>query len=125
MQNHRQLDVYQLAIELAVQVYTVVGALPDYERYDLCRQLRRAAVSVGSNIAEGCGRAIRADFSTFLDRALGSAGEIEFQLEICGRIGLAPKSLVAGTLETTRRVQRMLTRLIIRIRQDDKRSRGS
>jgi four helix bundle protein len=117
MQNHRKLDVYLVAKQLALQVYGVAAQLPPTERFDLARQLRRAAVSVGSNVAEGCGRSTRADFARFLDDALGSANEIEFQLELCVEAGLAPSDESARAVETARRVQQMLTRLIIKIRR--------
>jgi four helix bundle protein len=116
MQDHRRLQVYQMARELVSQVYAVAAMLPPAERYDLARQLRRAAISVGSNIAEGCGRATRRDLCAFLDIALGSARELEFQLDLCGRSDLAPPDLVATARGTTTSVQRMLTRLILRIR---------
>jgi four helix bundle protein len=116
MQDHHRLLVYREAQNLARQVYVVPAALPASERYDLVRQLRRAAVSVGSCIAEGCGRSTASDFARFLDDSLGSANELEFQLDLCSTAQLAPGALVQEALDTTRRVQRMLTRLIIRIR---------
>jgi four helix bundle protein len=119
MQNHRRLEVYQLAKAFALQVYRVAAQLPSTERYELARQLRRATVSVGSNIAEGCGRATKADFAHFLDEALGSAAELEFQLELCGEADLAPRVEAEAAAETARRVQQMLTRLIITIRTSD------
>ena len=119
MQNHRKLEIYLVAKQLALQVYGVAAQLPGTERYELARQLRTAAVSVGSNIAEGCGRSTRPDFARFLDDALGSANEVEFQLELCLESGLAPPAESARAAETARRVQRMLTRLIIKIRRSD------
>jgi four helix bundle protein len=119
MQDHRRLQVYQVAKQLALQVYAVAAQLPVTERYDLARQLRRAAVSVGSNIAEGCGRSTRPDLARFLDDALGSANEIEFQLEGCVDAGLAPRAEGTEAAETTRRVQQMLTRLILKIRRSE------
>lgn len=124
MQDHRRLRVYQAARELALEVYSLAGTLPHSERFDLARQLRRAAVSVGSNIAEGCGRATRRDLCAFLDVALGSARELEFQLDLCHRAALVPTELVDSALETTKRVQQMLTRLIVQIRAHDRGSRG-
>ena len=118
MQNHRTLEVYQAAKQLALQVYGVAARLPASERYDLARQLRKAAVSVGSNIAEGCGRSTRADLARFLDDALGSANELEFQLDLCKEAGLAPADQSDGAAETARRVQQMLTRLVLKIRGD-------
>ena len=116
MQDHRRLQVYQASRELALEVYAVAAALPPSERFDLSRQLRRAAVSVGSNIAEGCGRTTRRDLCSFLGVALGSARELEFQLDLCVRADLAPPELVESATQTTKRVQQMLTRLIVQIR---------
>jgi four helix bundle protein len=116
MQDHRRLRVYQAARKLALEVYAVAKVLPAEERFELSRQLRRAAVSVGSNIAEGCGRATRRDLCGFPDVALGSSRELEFQLDFVETASLAPAAVVRPTLETTRRVQQMLTRLIVQIR---------
>ena len=116
MQDHRKLHAYQAARNLAVQVYTVARGLPSDERYELARQLRRAAVSVGSNIAEGCGRTSRQDFANFLGLALGSSRELEFQLEICRALALCDPAVVDAALETNLRVGQMLSRLILRVR---------
>jgi four helix bundle protein len=120
MQDHRRLEVYQLARELAPEIYAIAMALPATERFELARQLRRAAVSIGSNIAEGCGRTTRPDFRNFLGTALGSATELEFQLDICIRAGLCDAEITKGALENTRRVQQMLTRLMIRAGRSDR-----
>jgi four helix bundle protein len=117
MQDHRRLEVYQVAKRLAIQVYAVAAQLPSTERFELARQLRKAAVSVGSNIAEGCGRSTSPDFARFLDDALGSAYELEFQLELSAEAGLAPPAHSAEAAQTARRVQQMLTRLILKIRR--------
>ena len=105
-----------------LQVYAVASELPVSERYELGRQLRRAAVSVGSNIAEGSGRTTRRDLCSFLGMALGSTRELEFQLDLCERMEMATGESVRQALETTKRVQQMLTRLILRIRATDRAS---
>jgi four helix bundle protein len=117
MQDQRRLEVYQVAKELAIQVYGVAAKLPPSERFELACQLRKAAVSVGSNVAEGCGRWTNRDFARFLDDALGSANELEFQLELSVDAGLAPPAEGAQAAETARRVQQMLTRLIMKVRR--------
>jgi four helix bundle protein len=120
VQDHRRLEVYQLARELALDVYAVASALPATERFELARQLRRAAVSIGSNIAEGCARSTRPDLRNFLGIALGSATELEFQLDLCLGARLADPEIVNRPLEKTKRVQQMLTRLIIRVGRADR-----
>ena len=117
VQNHHKLDVYHAALELASQVYNVVDQLPPAERFVLAHQLRRAAISVGSNIVEGCGRSTHRDLLTFLGFSLGSANEVEFQLQVVKRQALAPAAEVDPALDTATRVQQMLTRLMMQIRK--------
>jgi len=74
------LDVWKIARELNKLVYVATGDFPRDEIYGLTNQLRRAAVSVSSNIAEGCGRRTSKDFVSFLHNAMGSLKEIESQL---------------------------------------------
>lgn len=85
---HRDLDVWQRGMDMVAEIYQLTGHWPASEKYGLTTQLRRAAVSVPSNIAEGSARRTAADFSRFLDIAQGSLAEIETQLEIAKRIGL-------------------------------------
>jgi four helix bundle protein len=119
MQDHRRLRVYQTAGELALQVYGAAAALPAFERYELARRLRKAAVSVGLNIAEGSGHGTARDFCAYHSTSLGSARELGFQLGHRERAMLASEPLVRPALETARRVQPMLTRLILRVRGRD------
>ncbi|MBA3889938.1 MAG: four helix bundle protein [Gemmatimonadaceae bacterium] len=115
MQDHRRLHVYQAARRLVREVYQVACLLGPDERFTLGKQLRRAALSVGSNIAEGCGRLSARDFAHFLDIALGSTRELEFQLLVCLDIGIADAA-VSPALRTNHRVQLMLARLITSVR---------
>ena len=124
MQDHRRLEVYQVARALALDVYALASVMPASERFELARQLRRAAVSVGSNIAEGCGRSSRPDLCHFLGIALGSAAELEFQLDLCLGAELADAQRVQPALENAKRVQRMLTGLILRVGRSAERSRS-
>ncbi|MCB2213744.1 four helix bundle protein [bacterium] len=81
MHNHRNLTAYKLAKRFAHSVYDVTEDIPRYEQYNLGSQLRRSALSIPSNIVEGCGRDTDADFIRFLIISHGSAKEAEFQLE--------------------------------------------
>ncbi len=83
----KDLQVWQNAMTIAENVYQLVKHLPQEERYGLCDQLRRSAVSISSNIAEGQGRRTANDFINFLSIANGSAAEVETQLLLAVRIG--------------------------------------
>jgi four helix bundle protein len=76
-ESFRDLSVWQRAIELTVGVYQLTAAFPDSERFGLTSQLRRAAVSIASNIAEGYGRATKGEYLQFLGHARGSVSEVE------------------------------------------------
>lgn len=85
MKSFRELDVWNKAMELTDRVYDLVGKFPKEERYALGDQLRRAVVSIPSNIAEGFGRDTHKDFAHFLAQARGSLYEVDTQIEIAVR----------------------------------------
>ena len=87
MGSYRELDVWQQAMELAVACYEASGDFPNYETYGLTSQLRRAAVSVHANIAEGRGRQHTAEFIQHVSIATGSLAELETHIEIARRLG--------------------------------------
>jgi four helix bundle protein len=84
---YRRLEVWQEAVALAAQTYTVTAAFPRSELYGLTSQLRRAAVSIASNIAEGRGRGTKREFRQFVIQARGSAYELQTQITIAQEIG--------------------------------------
>jgi four helix bundle protein len=86
VRDYRKLKVWQKADDLVVQTYAIADQLPRDERYGLASQIKRAAVSVPSNIAEGCGRTSNADFERFLSIAAGSVTELEYQLRLVARM---------------------------------------
>jgi four helix bundle protein len=124
MQNVKSLRVYHAAEDLAVEVYGVARALPSDERFALGQQMRRSVVSIGSNIAEGCGRGGTVELCRFLRIALGSATELEFQLAIARRLGFVPAQSATAVIDSCTSLQRMLTRLIVRLRPAPGASRG-
>lgn len=87
MRGHRSLVAWQRAMELVTEVYRVTGTFPKHELYGLVSQLRRAAVSVPSNLAEGYGRNSRNEFHHFIGQARGSLAEVETQIEIARNLG--------------------------------------
>ena len=91
--SFRDLDVWQRAVELTLAIYKLTATFPDVERFGLTNQLRRAAVSVASNIAEGYGRATKGEYIQFLGHARGSISEVETQLVIASALSFGSKPL--------------------------------
>lgn len=87
MRNPQELKVFEQADELAMSVYHLTMVFPLDERFGLTQQIRRAAVSVASNIVEGCSRESQADFRRFIEIATGSAMEVQYQLGFAKRLG--------------------------------------
>jgi len=90
IKSFRELEIWQLSMELAEDIYKVLRVFPREEIYGLADQIRRAAVSVPSNIAEGFGRDSNADFAHFISIAKGSLFEVSTQLELASRLGYLP-----------------------------------
>lgn len=110
----RDLKVWQRSIELCVLVYKITGRFPVEELYGLTSQLRRASVSVASNIAEGYGRANRGDFRRFLGIARGSILEIETQLAIAKELGLVSSASLTPVEAKVEEIGKMLWSLMQR-----------
>jgi four helix bundle protein len=85
---HKKLDVWQLSMELTGTVYRLTSILPSEEKFGLASQMRRAAVSVPSNIAEGAARTSLNEFKQFLSIARGSLSELDTQLDLCQQLKL-------------------------------------
>lgn len=86
MRDHRKLHAFELADSLALAIYGAARGFPKDEQFGLTAQLRRAAVSIASNIVEGCARESPADYVRFLDMAFASAREVEYQLSLASRL---------------------------------------
>ena len=114
--GHARLAVWQRALELALATYHLAALLPDHERYGLASQLRRAAVSIPSNIAEGYGRSTRADCMRHLVIANGSLLELETQIVLAERIGYVTTDETAPVFQLSSEVGRMLARMIAGLR---------
>ena len=114
IKTFRELLVWQKSMDLVEDVYKTMKTFPTEERYGLCDQIRRAAVSIPSNIAEGFGRDSNADFAHFLTIARGSLFELSTQLEIASRLGyLQPSS---GLYPQVQEIGKMLSSLRPRLK---------
>jgi four helix bundle protein len=87
MRDHKKLRAFELADQLALKIYDVTRSFPREEQFGLTSQMRRAAVSAASNIAEGCARHTESEYLRFLDIAFGSLQELEYQLSLASRLG--------------------------------------
>lgn len=108
MNNYKELKVWQKAVELTTEIYTLTGSFPKEEQFWLVNQLRRAASSVPSNIAEGAGRDSEKEFKHFLSIALGSSFETETQLIIAKNIGFIADNQLITITEHLSEIQKML-----------------
>lgn len=106
------LEVWQFGMELVYDIYSVTRRFPDDERFGLVSQMRRAAVSIPSNIAEGKGRSTDRDCALFLSHARGSQQELRTQLLIAQHLGFLNEKDSERLLERTARIGRMLHGLI-------------
>jgi four helix bundle protein len=107
-EDFRDLLVWQKSMELVVLVYSLSKAFPADERFGLTSQLRRSAISLPSNIAEGQGRETPGDFGRFLNIARGSLSELQTQLVLAQRLALANPEDIAKALTAADEVGRML-----------------
>lgn len=113
---HKRLDVWKKSMDLVPQVYELVRHFPDIERFALSDQMRRAVVSVPSNIAEGAARQTHKEFINFLHMAQGSLSELDTQIEVSLRLGSVSESALVPVRKSMGDVDRMLTGLIRSLR---------
>ena len=112
MQDYRKLVVWQAARKLTGSVYRLTTGFPHAEEFGLKVQLRRASVSICSNIAEGSGRRGDREFRRFLDVAMGSICELECELILCVDLALISEAVQTTTQRSLTEVRRMLSGLI-------------
>jgi four helix bundle protein len=112
MRDFHRLAVWQKSHPLVLAVYRHTESFPNGERYGLTAQIRRAATSIPTNIAEGCGRASSADFARFLQIAFGSACELEYQLLLAYDLGYLEEIVYRPLNSQLIEVKKMLTVLI-------------
>jgi four helix bundle protein len=115
-QTFRDLVVWQRAMDLAPEVYKAIRNFPDFEKFALCDQLRRAVISVSANIAEGQGRHHSKEFAQFLGIARGSLSEVESLLILSNRLGYLTEPQLSELAEKIHAVRRPLHGLIEKIR---------
>ena len=116
MKNYRDLIVWQKSVHFVTVIYQTTKTFPKDEVFGLVSQMRRCAVSIPSNIAEGYGRRSTNDYLRFLQIAMGSVYELQTQLEISKNLKYLSPSRLEEVYELSREIERMLSSLIEKVR---------
>ncbi len=117
MQNFRNLKVWQNSHQLVMKIYSYTHKFPKEEIYGLTSQIRRSSISVSSNIAEGCGRGSDSDFARFVQIAIGSASELEYQVFLAYKLGYFTNTEYQELSENIETIKKMLTTLKKKLKQ--------
>lgn len=116
MKDFRQFTVWTKAHHLALSIYEDTNGFPRTEVFGLTNQIRRAAYSIPTNIAEGCGRNVDGDFARFLEIAMGSASETEYLILLSHDLGMMKDSLYKENLSSVVEVKNLLYALIKKVK---------
>ena len=120
MQNYRKLSVWRKSHAVALNVHRLTQHMPRRDNAGLVSQLRRAALSIPANIAEGAGRATDKDFAKFLQIAIASSTELEYHLEFAADAGIMARQEFTSRQREVIEVRRMLVGLLRRVRRPDR-----
>jgi four helix bundle protein len=112
LRNYRDLEVWEKAHKLTLQLYEKSRAFPREEFYGLTSQLRRSAMSVGANLAEGCGRQTTPELARFVRIAMGSASELDYHLLLARDFGYLQSDDHQGLSQELTRIRKMLASLL-------------
>jgi four helix bundle protein len=116
MKNFRDLQIWNRSHGLTLEIYPLTQSFPKTEIYGLVSQMRRSSSSIPTNIAEGCGRNTERDFARFLDNAMGSASELEYQLILAYDLQYITQDTYEKTNAELTEIKRMLNAFIQKLR---------
>jgi four helix bundle protein len=112
MRNYRDLEVWKISHKLTLVLYEASRKFPKEEMFGLTSQLRRAAISIGANLAEGCGRRTTPEFARFIRIAMGSASELDYHLLLCRDFEFVSKEFYEQSSKELIRIRKMLSALL-------------
>ena len=115
--TYMELQIWKKAIELVTKIYKISALFPKTETMGLASQIRRASVSIPSNIAEGYGRKSKADFARFCQIAMGSLFEVQTQVTISYNLGYASEAVFQSIFADSREIERMLSSFIDKLKR--------
>ena len=116
MKDFRELQVWQKAHQLTLNLYNIARSFPDDEKFGLVSQIKRSAASIAANIAEGCGRNGDAELARFLQIAMGSASELEYHLLLTHDLKIIDTSLYKKLADEVSEIKKMLASFIRKLR---------
>jgi len=108
MKPHLKLEVWKRSVEFVTEIYKLTNLFPESEKFSLVAQMRKAAISIPSNIAEGAGRGRKREFKQFLSIAQGSIAELETQLIISQKLNYATKNKIESLLSELNEISKMI-----------------
>ena len=117
MRDFRQLKVWEESHQLTLEIYRITKNFPKDELFALTNQMRRATVSIPSNIAEGCGRGSNKEYAQFLQFAMGSASELDYQFLLSKDLGYIDLETYRKVNDKVDKVKRQLAMLLKRVRE--------
>jgi four helix bundle protein len=116
---HKRLEAWEKSIDITTRVYQLTEKLPETEKFGLVSQMRRASVSVASNIAEGAARNTKKEFIQFLHNSQGSLSELDTQVLICKRLGYFCEAEVSGIVNEMETENKLISGLIKALKRGD------
>ena len=119
MRNFRTWDMYKDGMDLVIDIYKLTKTLPEVEKYGLSSQIRRAAVSIVNNIAEGAAKSSSKDFHRFLEMSLGSAFEVETLLKLIQELEYSTPTIIKDLIEKIDSLEKRINAFIQKIRRED------
>lgn len=117
MRNFKEYEIWKQGMEIVMEIYLLVELLPDSEKFGLKSQMQRAAVSIPSNIAEGCSRNSDLEFKRFLEIAMGSSFELETQILLSEKLGFIKNEQASNCMTKVSKLQKQINSLINKIRE--------
>ncbi|MGE5217038.1 MAG: four helix bundle protein [Chloroflexota bacterium] len=119
---HKKLDAWKLSMDLVIDIYRETEKFPDREQYGIVNQMRRAAISIPSNIAEGAARNTKREFVNYLHIAQASLSELDTQIELAGRLGYMDETSRQIIDKQMERIDKTITGLIRHLSKSENRS---
>jgi four helix bundle protein len=119
MHNFRELRIWKRSMDFVTRIYDVTAGFPNDERFGLVSQLRRSAISVPSNISEGAGRGTNRQFKRFLEISMGSANEVQTQIELAYRISYLKKETADSLLDEAVQIYKMILTFYNSLKDDE------